>query len=505
MYLSAILSDIVSPSVLIHKNDAETLGIKEQSRAVLKEKNTGTSAVAEVHVSEKALRTGEIILGSLAAEKLQAKDGDKIEITARGVPASLKYIVKKMDNGKLTRNETAAIVKDITGGVLSPEEISPFVSAIYINGLDMDETEYLAREMIDSGEKLTFSKGPVVDKHSIGGVPGNKISLLVVPTIAAANLLIPKTCSRAITGAGGTADLMEALAPVAFSAKEVQEMTEKAGGVIVWGGTTNIVPADDILIRYEYPLKINPRGKMLASILAKKKAAGSDICVIDIPTGPGAKVATEEEGKILAGQLIELGKRLDMKVECALTYGGFPIGRDVGVNLEVAEALRILEEKDGNGSLVLKSCAVAGIALEMAGAAKHGDGADAAMRLIQNGKAHQKMMDIIEVQGGDPKIKSSDLPAGEFSYAVEAPEDGYIVSISNRPVIDIARAAGSPADHGAGIHLNRKVGEPVKKGEVLYTIYADKEWKLSKAMKIAEESRPVMVSGMLISRVTGNE
>ena len=501
MLFTAKISDIAFSSALIHADDAASLGIKEGERVLITGTRTKTQAVTDVHISGKSLSSGETILGSITAEKLQISDGESVSISAREKPASLRAIVKKMDGGKLNREETASIVKDITGGVLSPEEISPFVSAMYINGLDMDETEYLAREMIESGEKLSFPKKPVVDKHSVGGVPGNKISLLVVPTIAAADLLIPKTCSRAITGAGGTADLMEALAPVAFSAAEVQEMTEKAGGVIVWGGSTNIVPADDILIRYEYPLKINPRGKMLASIMAKKKAAGSDICVIDIPTGPGAKVADETEGRILAGQLIELGKRLDMKVECALTYGGFPIGRDVGVNLEVAEALRILEERDGSGSLVLKSCAVAGIALEMAGVAARGEGADAAMRLIQSGKAHQKMLDIIEIQGGDAKVKSSDLPAGAFSYSVEAPEDGYVISISNRPVIDIARAAGSPADHGAGIHLHKKVGEPVKKGDILYTIYADKEWKLSKALKIAEETVPVRISGMLISRV----
>ncbi|MDO5847198.1 MAG: AMP phosphorylase [Methanocorpusculum sp.] len=501
MLLTAKISDIAFSSALIHADDAVSLGVKEGERVVLTSTRTKTQAVTDVHISGKALSSGEVILGRITAEKLQISDGESVSISAREKPASLRAIVKKMDGGKLNREETASIVKDITSGVLSPEEISPFVSAMYINGLDMDETEYLAREMIESGEKLSFSKKPVVDKHSVGGVPGNKISLLVVPTIAAADLLIPKTCSRAITGAGGTADLMEALAPVAFSAAEVQEMTEKAGGVIVWGGSTNIVPADDILIRYEYPLKINPRGKMLASIMAKKKAAGSDICVIDIPTGPGAKVADETEGRILAGQLIELGKRLDMKVECALTYGGFPIGRDVGVNLEAAEALRILEERDGSGSLVLKSCAVAGIALEMAGVAARGSGADAAMHLIQGGKAHQKMLDIIEIQGGDAKIKSSDLPAGAFSYPVEAPEDGYVISISNRPIIDIARAAGSPADHGAGIHMDKKVGEPVKKGDTLYTIYADREWKLSKALKIAEETVPVRISGMLISRV----
>ena len=503
MLLTVHVSDIMRPVVLLHADDAEKAGVKDGVRVILQNPSAKHTAAADAVITRKLTSPEEITLDTHTAEKLHVSDGDTVSISLRAKPASIQSIVKKMDGGKLTREETAGIIKDIVSRTLTPEEISPYVSSLYINGLDMDETEYLAREMIETGEKLTFSQKPIVDKHSVGGVPGNKISLLVVPIIAAAHLLIPKTCSRAITGAGGTADLMEALAPVAFSAAEVQEMTEKAGGVIVWGGSTNIVPADDILIQYEYPLKINPRGKMLASILAKKKAAGADICVIDIPTGAGTKVADEAEGRILAGQLIELGKRLDMKVECAITYGGSPIGRDVGVNLEVSEALRILETGDWNTStsLVLKSCAVAGIALEMAGVVKQGNGADAAMDLLKSGSAYKKMKDIIEIQGGDADITSKDLPFGEFSYDITAPANGYIISITNRAIIDIARAAGSPADHGAGIHMNKKPGETVKKGEVLYTIYAEKDWKLSAALKIAEETRPVKVSGMLISRV----
>ncbi|HJJ31344.1 MAG TPA: AMP phosphorylase [Methanocorpusculum sp.] len=504
MLLTVNVSDMTRLIILLHPDDAEAAGIKDGARVILQNPDTKYSAAADAVVTRKLTSPGKITLDIHTAEKLHVSDGDNVSISLRAKPASIEVIVKKMDGGKLTREDTAIIIKDITTGILTPEEISPYVSSMYINGLDMDETEYLAREMIETGDKLTFSQKPIVDKHSVGGVPGNKISLLVVPIIAAAHLLIPKTCSRAITGAGGTADLMEALAPVAFSAAEVQEMTEKAGGVIVWGGSTNIVPADDILIHYEYPLKINPRGKMLASILAKKKAAGADICVIDIPTGEGTKIADETEGRILAGQLIELGKRLGMKVECAITYGGFPIGRNIGVNLEVSEALRILETGDGNRStsLVLKSCAVAGIALEMAGVVKQGNGTDAAMDLLKNGSAYQKMKDIIAIQGGNPDITSKDLPFGKFSYEILSPSSGYVISVANRAIIDIARAAGSPVDHGAGIHLNKKPGETVKKGEVLFTIYAEKDWKLSAALKIAAETEPVTVSGMLISRVT---
>ncbi len=365
----------------------------------------------------------------------------------------------------------------------------------------MDEVEYLTRSMVSTGERLNFTSHPIVDKHSIGGVPGNKISLLVVPIIAAAGLKIPKTSSRAITGAGGTADLMEILAPVTFSADEVQKMTEKAGGVIVWGGATNIAPADDKIIIYEYPLKIDARGQMLASVMAKKYAAGADLVVIDIPVGEHAKVATVEEGRKLAREFIDLGDRLGMKVECAITYGESPIGHAIGVNLEVREALSILEGAEVPGSLLQKSISIAGMALEMSGKAQNGEGANFAHELLKNGKALAKMKQIIEIQGGDPKVKADDITPGEYSFDVNAPETGYVVEMNNRALITIARTAGAPHDEGAGIYLHKKKGQHVEKGEPIFTIYADRGWRLEKAIETARQLMPLIVEGMLIDRI----
>ena len=276
MFLSADIIDIASPLILLNIADASALGVSDGDRIFITNPNTGKSATIPATVSETFVQYGTTLLTSGANQFVGISSGDVVDILPAKRPSSLDFIRKKIDGGKLTRAETAVIVSDITKKVLSQAEVTSYITASYINGMDMDEVEYLTREMVASGDTITFSKKPVVDKHSIGGVPGNKITLLVVPIIASSGLLIPKTSSRAITGAGGTADLMEALAPVAFSASEVQQMTEKAGGVIVWGGATNIVPADDVMISCEYPLKINGRGKMLASIIAKKAAVGSD-------------------------------------------------------------------------------------------------------------------------------------------------------------------------------------------------------------------------------------
>ncbi len=258
---------------------------------------------------------------------------------------------------------------------------------------------------------------------------------------------------------------------------------QKGGGAIVWGGATNIAPADDKIILYEYPLKIDPHGQMLASVMAKKFAVGADLVVIDIPVGRHAKVQTIEEGRRLARDFMELGDRLGIRVECALTYGETPIGRSIGVNLEVAEALSILKGSEAPESLIQKSAAIAGIALEMAGKVQAGTGTEAALELLSSGKADTMMKQIIEVQGGDPDVMPEDLMPGDHAFTVNAPETGYVVEMNNRALITIARAAGAPHDHGAGIIFHKKQGQHVKKGDPIFTIHADRGWRLQKALE----------------------
>ncbi|MDO9539273.1 MAG: AMP phosphorylase [Methanocalculus sp.] len=502
--LSGKVLDIEYRGLLLNRDDARTIGVLDGDRVEVINEEKKTVAQAFVTTTATMLPQGTAGVYQVTNRKLQLEGGEPIEVRAVGRPASIDFIKKKMDGGKLTMEETQSIVREIVDDTLSPGEISAYLVGTYINGLDMDEIEYLTRATVATGEKLSFASHPIVDKHSIGGVPGNKITLLVVPIIMAAGLKCPKTSSRAITGAGGTADLMEALAPVSFSASELQTMTEKVGGAIVWGGATNIAPADDKIILYEYPLKIDPHGQMLASVMAKKFAVGADLVVIDIPVGRHAKVTTVEDGRRLARDFMELGDRLGMRVECALTYGETPIGRSIGVNLEVAEALAILKGSVAPDSLIQKSAVIAGIALEMAGKVQPGTGTSAAIDLLTSGKADAMMQKIIEVQGGDPTVKPEDLPFGEHSFTVNAPETGYVVEMHNRALITIARAAGSPHDHGAGILLHKKQGQHVKKGDPIFTIYANRSWRLQKALEEARRLMPIAVEGMLIDRVPGN-
>ncbi|MBU4492704.1 MAG: AMP phosphorylase [Euryarchaeota archaeon] len=482
--------------VVLNTQDAKELGVRGGDRVQLKDHSYLTAIVETGEMIQK----GTVGVYQECCEKLGEVCPLAIDIIPTSRPSSIGFIKKMMDHQKLTQEEIYQIVQDIVRDNLTEIEMSAFVTTSYIHGMTSDEIEWLTRAMIDTGEKIEFDTHPIMDKHSIGGVPGNKISLLVVPIIAANGLLIPKTSSRAITGAAGTADLMEVLAPVEFSADEIKSITEKVGGIIAWGGATNIAPADDKLIHAEYPLSIDPHNQLLASIMAKKGAVGADCVVIDIPIG-GTKVSTMEEGKKLARDLIELGERLGMNVECAMTYGASPVGRTVGPAIEVSEALKVLETMQGPNSLIEKSTALAGILLEMGGVTTKGHGKELAMETLRSGKALKKLKEIIEAQCGNPNITHTDIKPGEHRAELASPADGYVIEFDNKRIVEIARIAGAPIDIGAGVWIHRKKGETVKKGEPLITIFADKGWKLTSALKNAEKDYPLIVEGMLLERL----
>ncbi|MDD1667312.1 MAG: AMP phosphorylase [Methanomicrobiales archaeon] len=502
MKLLVKVMDIASPGVLLHQTDAGTIGVLEGDRVRVFNEASGESATALVSITSSVLAPGTIGIYRKTNGRLGFAEGSTAEVRDAERLASIDAIKKKMDGGRLTQEEILGIVKDTVAENLSPVEMTAFVTASYIHGLDMDEVEHLTRSMVETGDRIQFATHPIVDKHSIGGVPGNKISLIVIPVIAASGLRIPKTSSRAITGAGGTADLMEVLAPVEFSSEEVKRMTEKVGGVIVWGGSTNIAPADDRFIMVEYPFRIDATGQMLASVMAKKSAVGADLAVIDIPVGAGTKVLTVQDGRRLASQFMELGERMKIHVECALTYGESPVGHAIGPNLEVHEALVLLEGAQVPGSLLQKSLALSGIALEMAGKAARGQGYAMAESLLRNGKALEKLRQIIEIQGGDREVKAEDIVPGEHRFVVNAPLDGYVVELNNRALITVARAAGAPHDRGAGLLIHAKKGAKVKQGEPIITIYAERSWRLQKAVEIGRQLMPILVEGMLLGRIS---
>ncbi|MHA1197935.1 MAG: AMP phosphorylase [Candidatus Heimdallarchaeaceae archaeon] len=473
--------------------------LKIQNSANVKIKSENSEILCEVMSIDELIEPGFIGLTDEQISNLQSKESKKIKIFTRRRPASLEYVKLKQAGKVWSEAQVRSMVSDITFGHYTDMEISMFTLAQYYKGLNMDEIQYLTQSMVEFGATLQFGE-PVYDKHSIGGIPGNKISLVIVPTVAAAGLLIPKTSSRAITSPSGTADTMEVLCDVNFSSDELLEIAPKVRGMLVWGGKLDLSPLDDIVIhKVEQPLGIDPHSQMLASIFSKKVCTGVDHMVLDIPTGEGSKMPTRESAVHYAQQSTELGRRLGIHIEAAMSYGEQPLGKAVGPALEAKEALEVLLGK-GPTAVFEKSNELTGILFEMAGLAPAGQGAALAANYIIKGKAKAKMKEIIDAQGGNPNITPEEIELGEYTADVLAPKDGYIVKLSNVATKKIAYAAGTPKHKKAGVYLHKKGGDFCKKDEKLMTIYSDSEGKLTEALNLSANLSPYVLEGMIIKR-----
>jgi AMP phosphorylase len=484
--------------VVMNEEDARDLGIHIQDR--VKVSKGARTLTAIVSLSESMIRDGEIGLFRETLEELDAKNGDEVSVLPTHRPASVEYIKKKMRGEKLTKDEIYAIIRDITEENLSDVEMAAYVTAIYTMGMDMDETEWATRAMVETGETIDFDT-TIFDIHSVGGVPGNKYAPITVSIAAQAGLRIPKTSSRAISSAAGTADVMEVLTNVALSARDIKRIVNEVGATLAWGGSMNLAPADDKIVQVEYPLGIDPHPQVLASVMAKKKAVGTDFLVIDLPMGPETKVPDMKAARRYAMDFIGLGERLGITVECAVTYGEQPIGRAIGPALEAKEALMVLEGRSVSNSIVEKSTDLAGILLEMANVAAKGEGKRMAKEILESGKARDKFLEIINAQGSRGIERSDDVVVGEHTFDYLSPMDGYVGAISNRAMVAIARAAGAPKDKGAGIWLHKKKGDKVEKGEPLFTVHAECEAKLEVARDLLKRLRPYTIVGMLLERI----
>jgi AMP phosphorylase len=265
--------------------------------------------------------------------------------------------------------------------------------------------------------------------------------------------------------------------PVNLDMMEMQEVVERTNGCIVWGGSVHLAPADDIFVKVEYPLSIDPL--LLPSIMSKKKAVGANLLVVDIPCGRGAKVKTVGEADLLAKDFMEIGSRLGVQVRCAVTYGEQPVGYAIGPALEAKEALQVLMGSGYPPDLLEKATVIAGMILEMAGKS---DGKRLALEALRSGKAERKMREIIAAQGGDPKISPEEIAVGDQNFSFRSDRSGHVLWINNSSVADLARFAGCPKDSRAGMLLHKKIGDIVHEGEPLFTIFAERSINLQRAL-----------------------
>ena len=498
MKLKVKFIDVItgSPVCVMAPADSIELGVKENDR--IRIIGPRSEVTVMLFTSVDRISPGTIMVSATLSGRLGMKDGDEVDVFYSPSPESVRAIRRKMDGNKLDAKEIDSVVTDIYAGKLSNIEVSAWLTALYINGMDIEEIANFTTSMVNTGDRIPFEKGPVFDFHSIGGVPGNKITPIVVSIVAAAGLLLPKTSSRAISSACGTSDFVETFCDVELTAERLKEIGETVGGAFVWGGSMNIAPVDDIVIKIEHPLGINPRPQMLASILSKKMAINTNYLLVDIPTGAGTKVPTIDIARSYARDFMDLGEKLGIRIECAITYADQPVGSAIGPNLEARECIRILEGEQHPASVIEKACECAGILLEMAG---FQNGVAKAHEILKSGKAHEKFIEIVVAQGGRADLKSTDLEPGKYSCDIRSNKSGYVHSINNKDLVSIVKACGAPSDKGAGTLLLKKKGQRVEEGDVLFTLFADNEAKLERARELAERYSPVVIEGMLIKRV----
>ncbi|MFH1229491.1 MAG: AMP phosphorylase [Candidatus Aenigmatarchaeota archaeon] len=470
--------------VIMNKDDIETLSLRPLDRVKIKHNGKELSAV--VDETKKFTIKGEIVTNDEVTKFFELSGGENLEVIPACVPESMCFIRQKLAGNRLEYPKLRKIVEDVVNKNLSNIELSSFVTALYTRGISIDEATGLTKAMVETGKRISFPGKMICDKHSIGGLAGDKTSMILVPIVAAAGLTIPKSSSKAITSPCGTAERMEVLAPVNLNLEEIVEVVKKTNACLVWGGALDISPADDMFIQIEYPLGIDPL--LLPSIMSKKKAIGSHYLVVDIPVGKETKMKTVEEAMELADDFVELGKRLGIHVVCGVTFGEQPLGHYIGPALEAKEALLTLQNK-GPRDVIEKATNLAGLLFETVGA---GD-KNTALQILKSGKAEKKMREIIEAQGGNPKVQPDDMPIGSDNVQVRSKNEGRVLWIKNSSIIQIARRAGTPKDKGAGIHLKVKMGDEVKKGDVLFTIYSNNYMRLNDAFNLSEEQEPIIV------------
>lgn len=459
-------------------------GFEAQSRVEIRRNEHRLIATLNV-VSEAAgwLAADEAALSESAWRHLDAHEGDTVELRHPDPIESLSALRAKVYGRTLVEPDIAGIVRDIAAGRYSELELAAFVTACAGDRLSRDETVALTRAMVEVGERLSWARHPVMDKHCIGGLPGNRTTLIVVPIVAACGLTIPKTSSRAITSPAGTADTMETLAPVDLSLAQMRSVVEREGGCIAWGGSVRLSPADDVLIRVERPLDFDSEGQLVASVLSKKLAAGSTHAVIDIPVGPTAKVRTEAAARELAGRLTDVGAVLGLQVSTVLTDGSQPVGCGIGPALEARDVLAVLQNRPGAPeSLRSRSLDLAGAVLELAGAAAAGSGRARAEATLVEGSAWRKFQAIVEAQGG-----MREPPVSRFHRPWPSRSSGSVSSIDNRKLSRLAKLAGAPRSPAAGLDLHVRVGDRIVAGQPLFTLHADSAGEIAFALDYLED------------------
>jgi len=481
------------PLAVINQKEAEIYGILPHDKILLRWSKHHQTIVDFQFTNHKVVPGYIGLFEEIWKGNSWVDDEQIVEVSIVSRPVSMEAIKKKMLGKEINYKEIYAIMTDISKGRLSDIETTYFAASGFIHPYTLDEMYYLVKAMAETGDMMNMDV-PVVDKHSIGGIPNNRTTMLVIPIIASLGIYIPKTSSRAITSPSGTADTMEVLAPVTHSLKKIKEIVRKTHACLVWGGGLSLAPADDKIIQVERPLGVESYDKMIVSIMAKKVATGVDYLVIDMPYGPTAKVKSLKTAKEIEKKFIWIGKKFNIKVKVVMTEALEPVGRGVGPALEARDVLRVLQQHELRPlDLEKKAVYLAGQLLELKGFCKKGQGEKVALKQLTSGAAWEKMNEIIVAQGGKKNLKADAVALGGVHYEIHAEKNGKIILIDNKAINEICMNLGAPHEKIAGMHFHVDYGEKVKKGQKLFTLYAKTNDRIKLALTALEKNKVVII------------
>lgn len=462
----------------IHQKDAAALDLRHGDRIHISKSKKEITCIVDITHSKQIMPVGRIGLLDEAFFKLGLKENTTVEISLVGKPMSLHYIKEKLRGRKLKDQEIYEIVKDIVEGNYSDIEITYFVSACYIRDMDMDEIVSLTNAIINTGDTLKLRRYPIIDKHCIGGVAGNRTTMVIVPLLSAIGYTMPKTSARSITSPAGTADSVEVLCPVSLSIPKIKKIVEKTNGCMVWGGALNMAPADDRIIKVEHPISLDPTGQLLASIMAKKKAVSATHLLVDIPYGKGAKIERLTKAVELKEKFLRISRELNIRTKVIITDGTQPIGNGIGPLLEARDILWIFERDErAPKDLEDKSLEMAAHLIALTKKASYTEAIKICRELLDSGEAREKLKEIIKAQGGKI-LDSKQLRTARLKKDILANKGGVITHMDNKRISRTARICGAPQNKAAGIYLEHHIGAKIEKGDLLMTLYSESADKL---------------------------
>lgn len=405
-------------------------------------------------------------------------------------------IAKKRDCKELSKEEIEFFIEGYTKGDVTDYQASAFLMAIYINGLNDEETVNLTMAMIKSGDVVDLSEinGIKVDKHSTGGV-GDKTSLILVPMVAAAGVKVAKLSGRGLGHTGGTLDKLESIPNFNINVDNDNFINfVNKSGLVIAGQTQNIVPADKKLYALrDVTATIDSIPLIAASIMSKKIASGSDAILLDVKYGDGAFMKTKEDAEMLAKTMVAIGKGLDRSTSAAITLNGEPLGYAIGNALEIQEVIEVLSNRGPKDLREL--CLRLGAQMLKLGGVEEDTikGRKILEEVLENGKALDKLKELVINQGGDVKVieDKSLFTIADISHEVRASEEGYVYELDAEKVGISSLLAGAgretkddDIDYGAGIVLKKKMGDYVRKGDIIATIYTSDKNRIYESEKV---------------------